>query len=252
MHRAGFARIGAGAKRLVSGSSMTDLLQTPRRFAWAHPAERETTLYLVRHGRTKGNVDRTLCGRLDVPLDDFGLLQAQSVADRLAREVRADALLSSPLLRAQQTAGFIAERSGLSAAIVEDLAEWNFGDFEGLTIAEVQNVAPEVLLALENLDDDDAGWPGGETRRVFHARVARVFREIASRRHGQSVIVVCHGGVLGSLAAQIHGVSPNDWTAFNIHNCSLSHLSLSAGGVDVIALNDIAHLADLIEADHGG
>jgi len=231
---------------------MTDLVQTRRHFSWQHPAERETTLYLVRHGRTQGNVDRMLCGRTDVPLDDFGTLQAQRVADRIGREIRADALLSSPLMRAQATAGFIGERTGLTATIVEDLAEWNFGDYEGRTLAEVQNVAPEVLLALENIDDDDAGWPGGESRRVFHARVARVFREIASMHHGQSVIVVCHGGVLGSLAAQIHGASPNDWAAFNIHNCSLSHLELSAEGVDVVMLNDIEHLADLIEEGAGG
>jgi broad specificity phosphatase PhoE len=182
----------------------------------------------------------------------MGLLQAQRVADRIAREVRADALLSSPLIRARRTAEFIGERSGMSATIVDDLAEWNFGDYEGRTIAEVQEVAPEVLQALENLDDDDAGWPGGESRRVFHARVAGVFREIARSHQGQSAIVVCHGGVLGSLAAQVHGVSPNDWTVFNILNCSLSHFMLSAGGVDVIKLNDVAHLADLIDDSQEG
>jgi probable phosphoglycerate mutase len=238
--------------RLASGSHMTELLQTSRRFAWDHPAERETTLYLVRHGRTKGNVDHTICGRLDLPLDDLGLLQAQRVADRIAREVRADALLSSPLIRARRTAEFIGERSGLTATIIDDLAEWNFGDYEGRTIAEVMEVAPEVLLALENLDDDEAGWPGGETRRVFHARVAGVFREIARSHHGQSAIVVCHGGVLGSLAAQVHGVSPNDWSVFNILNCSLSHFTLSSGVVDVIKFNDVEHLADLIDESREG
>jgi hypothetical protein len=50
---------------MANGFLMTDLLHTSRRFAWEHPAEQETTLYLVRHGRTKGIVDHTICGRLD-------------------------------------------------------------------------------------------------------------------------------------------------------------------------------------------
>ena len=181
---------------------MTDLVQARPRFRWPHPAERETTLYLVRHGRTKGNVDRTLCGRLDVPLDD--------------------------------------------------LAEWNFGDYEGKTLAEVMSTAPQVLKALENIEDDDVGWPGGEIRRKFHARVAGVFRQIAGDYHSQSVVVVAHGGVLGSLAAQIHGQQPNDWAAYNFHNCSLSHVSFSAEGVDVVMINDVAHLAELVEIRNGG
>lgn len=230
---------------------MTELVQSRRRYQWSHPASNETTLYLVRHGRTKGNVDRTLCGRLDVPLDDLGVLQAQRVADRIAREVKADVLLSSPLIRARQTAGHIRERNGLAVEMVEDLAEWNFGDYEGKTLAEVQAAAPHVLSALENLDDHEAGWPGGEIRRVFHARVAGVFRQIVTDYHGQSVIVVAHGGVLGSLAAQIHGTSPNDWQAFNFHNCSLTHFSLCAEGVDVVMINDVAHLAELVESGHG-
>jgi len=240
------------AMAMIPDFEMTELPRTRPRFSWTHPAERETTLYLVRHGRTQGNVDRTLCGRLDMPLDEFGTRQAQRIADRIAREVKADVLLSSPLIRARSTAAAIGERTGLTATIVPDLAEWHFGDFEGQTVTQVQSAAPEVLLALDNLDDDDAGWPGGETRRVFHGRVARVFREIALNHHGQTVIVVCHGGVLGSLAAQIHGVSPNDWSRFNIHNCSLSQFSLSAGGVDVVLLNDIEHLADLIEDSEAG
>ena len=150
-------------------------------------------------------------------------------------------------MRARMTAAAISAKTGMTATIVDDLAEWHFGDYEGQTIEQVQSAAPEVFLALENLDDDDAGWPGGETRRVFHARVAKVFRDIATTHHGRAVIVVCHGGVLGSLAAQIHGVSPNNWQAFNILNCSLSRLSLSTGAVDVMMLNDVAHLADLVE-----
>lgn len=231
---------------------MTDLVQARPRFRWPHPAERETTLYLVRHGRTKGNVDRTLCGRLDVPLDDLGLLQAQRVADRIAQEIRVDALLTSPLTRARQTAGFIAGQTGLRPTIIDDLAEWNFGDYEGKTLAEVMSTAPQVLKALENIEDDDVGWPGGEIRREFHARVAGVFRQIAGDYHSQSVVVVAHGGVLGSLAAQIHGQQPNDWAAYNFHNCSLSHVSFSAEGVDVVMINDVAHLAELVEIGNGG
>jgi broad specificity phosphatase PhoE len=231
---------------------MTDLVQARPRYRWPHPAERETTLYLVRHGRTKGNVDHTLCGRLDVPLDDLGLLQAQRVADRIAREIEADALLSSPLTRARQTAGFIADRTGLRAEIIDDLAEWNFGDYEGKTLAEVQAAAPHVLKALENIEDDEAGWPGGEIRREFHARVASVFRQIAGDYHSRSVVVVAHGGVLGSLAAQIHGKQPNDWAAYNFQNCSLTHVAFSAEGVDVVMINDVAHLAELFETENGG
>lgn len=225
---------------------MTELLETRPTYRWPRPVEHDATLYLVRHGRTKGNVDRTLCGRLDVPLDDLGTLQAERVAGRIARDIRADALLTSPLLRARQTAGFIANQTGLTASIIDDLAEWNFGDFEGKTIAEVQASAPHVLAALANLDDNEVGWPGGEIRREFHARVASVFGQIATNHRGQSVVVVAHGGVLGSLAAQMHGTQPNDWAAYNFQNCSLTHIELTVASVDVVMINDVAHIAELM------
>ena len=217
-----------------------------------HPAEGETTLYLVRHGRTSGNVQQLLHGATDVPLDALGLRQAHLIAERLATEVAADALLSSPLTRALTTARIIAARLGLTPEIRPELSEMDFGELEGLAVARIEAEHPELARRMYDLDDDDFAWPGGESRRDFHDRVLRAFQAILLDHPHRQVVVVAHGGVIGSFLAQVHGVSPNDWRLFQLVNCSLSHLHVTPHSTAVHVVNDAVHLQVLdAEPDDG-
>src|SRR5215216_4004089 len=92
-------------------------LLRPSRYPIRHPSGGRTTLYLVRHGRTLGNVQGILVGSTDVPLDELGIQQAHLVGERLATAVQADMLLSSPLQRARMTAEIIGRQMGLTPRI---------------------------------------------------------------------------------------------------------------------------------------
>ena len=217
----------------------------------AHPGGGETTLYLVRHGRTNGNALRQLHGATDLPLDPIGLRQAERIADRLAAEVRADALLTSPLSRALTTAEIIGQRMNLIPTIVPGLVEMNFGDLEGLTLEAVAERYPDLAIQALDMEDQDLIWPNGESRKQFHSRVRETFQEVLTTYANHAVIVVAHGGVLGSLLAQIEGRSPNDWRAYQLANCSLSHVDFLAQHTVVHFLNDSVHLDELMDEDGG-
>lgn len=217
----------------------------------AHPSGGETTLYLVRHGRTTGNALRQLHGATDLPLDPLGLRQAERIADRLAAEVRADALLTSPLSRALTTAEIIGRRMNLTPTIVPGLVEMNFGDLEGLTLEAVAERYPELAAQALDMEDDELAWPNGESRRQFHLRVRETFQDILTTHANHAVIVVAHGGVLGSLLAQIEGRSPNDWRAYQLTNCSLTHIDFLAQHTVVHFTNDVVHLDELTDPDGG-
>ncbi|MFL5760533.1 MAG: histidine phosphatase family protein [Thermomicrobiales bacterium] len=207
-----------------------------------HPAKGETSLYLVRHGQTESNVQKLLHGSTDVPLDPYGIRQAHLVAERLAKEVDADVLVSSPLNRALSTARIIGHRIGLEPHIKPGLSEMDFGAMEGTAIESIIEDYPEIALRLLDFDDFDLTWPKGESRRQFHTRVYATFQALLAEYASHSVIVVAHGGVIGSLIAQVEGVSPNNWLAYQIANCGLSHLHITADHTAVHCVSDVVHL----------
>ena len=214
----------------------------PSRHPVQHPAGGRTSLYLVRHGRTLGNVQRALCGWTDLPLDDLGLQQAQLVANRLGASVRADVLRTSPHQRALKTAGYISEQTGLEPVIRQNLKEWNFGQAEGMTFEVLSQRFPDIAVRFMDENDSDAGWPDGETRRQFHDRVYQEFLSILHDYHDHTLVVVAHGGFFGSLMSQVQGRSPNDWLAYDIKNCSVTHIEVSIEDTAVHLLNSVEHL----------
>ncbi len=216
-----------------------------------HPCGGRTTLYLVRHGRTQGNLERLLHGATDLPLDRLGLRQSQRVAERLAENHPADTLVTSPLQRARTTAEIIGARLGLVPKVVPGLVEMNFGDLEGVSFDELVAKHPELAQRALDLNDWDLAWPNGESRREFHIRVRRTFEEILTAYPAHRVIVVAHGGVLGSFLAQVEGRSPNDWRTYSLLNCSLTHVDVTPERVHIHLFNDCLHLDTLNEADEG-
>ncbi len=213
-----------------------------------HPAEGETTLYLIRHGRTESNVLRKFQGQLDTPLDTFGIKQAHLLAARVAGEIEADVLLSSPLQRALVTAQIVGASLGLEPIVIPELSEMDFGAMEGMTIDRLEAEHPEIAAGMYDNDDDDFGWPEGESRRDFHGRVRTVFQTILADYPDKRVVVVAHGGVIGSFIAQVEGVSPNDWRSRPISNCSLTHLHVTSEHTAVHLFNDAVHL-EVLDSD---
>jgi len=199
-------------------------------------------------------VQRVLVGSTDIPLDGLGVQQAHLVGERLAAAVQADVLLSSPLQRARVTAEIIGSKMDLTLRIRPNLTEWNFGAAEGLSFESIAMQHSDLAVRFADHEDFDVGWPEGESRRVFHDRVYNEFLEILTAFERHTLIVVAHGGVFGSLLAQIQGRSPNDPKSFDIRNCSVTHLEVSVDETAVHLLNDVEHLnglTDLLDGSGG-
>jgi broad specificity phosphatase PhoE len=145
-------------------------------------------VWLLRHAETEWSRDGRHTGRTDVPLTDEGRARARELGHRIAR--RAFALvLSSPLSRAIETA----ELAGLEPQLRDDLVEFDYGEYEGITTAQIRESRPDWYLWRD-------GSPKGETAEDVGRRVDRVIEE-ALRADGD-VALVAHGHVLRALAAR--------------------------------------------------
>ncbi len=163
-------------------------------------------LVLVRHAETAWSGLR-YCGRTDVPLTAAGEAAAAALGRELAASLPANVrIVSSPLLRARQTASVIASASGSDGFTVDDRwAETDFGTVEGMTFDELEASHPEIGLRLAR-GDAIVDWPGGETAKAMEERVTAAWREVIGQPG--SWVVVSHGGPLRVAIALTAGVDP--------------------------------------------
>jgi broad specificity phosphatase PhoE len=146
-----------------------------------------TRIFLVRHGETDWNLTRRLQGHSDRPLNETGREQARSLAAQLATE-EIEAVYSSDLSRAEETARIIAEARGLDVTTLPELRERHFGSWEGLTDEEIHQRFPEEIA--------DGVLGDGESRGELDGRVLRALNRIADQHSESTVVVVSHGGPL--------------------------------------------------------
>lgn len=152
-------------------------------------------LLLLRHGRTAWNESGRAQGHADIELDDTGHAQAEAAARHLAG-VRITALWASDLARARQTAGYLAERTGLPVTEDPRLREFDVGDRQGLTLAEFAERFPEGYAAWKR---GEALVPvnGGEGSEDVEARMVPALRAcLAALDHGETGLVVTHGAAM--------------------------------------------------------
>ena len=175
-----------------------------------------TRILLARHGETDWNLQRRVQGHSDTPLNETGRAQALALAETLAG-AELDAIYSSDLARARETARVVAERLGLSVSVLPELRERNFGTWEGLTDTEILARFPQAK---------SGSWGDAETKEEMTERVLGALRRIAAAHPGGRVLVVTHGGPVRSLLIEsgLDGRGP-------IGNCSLYEVRLRDGRV---------------------
>ncbi|MCL2541058.1 MAG: histidine phosphatase family protein [Nocardioidaceae bacterium] len=168
-------------------------------------------LWLARHGATEWSRDGRHTSTTDLPLLPEGEAAARALAPRLAGQVFAQ-VLTSPLERARRTA----ELAGFPGAEVDDdLVEWRYGDYEGLTTQQIRASAPGWSVF-------SAPCPGGETADQVADRLDRVV-ERARSTPGRT-LVFAHGHCLRVLAARWLGLPPSDGRLFRLDTATLSVL----------------------------
>jgi broad specificity phosphatase PhoE len=167
---------------------------------------------LVRHGETEWTRSGRHTGSTDIPLTDYGREQARAAGERIAALSFA-LVLSSPLSRALDTARL----AGLGDDVQtrDDLREWDYGDYEGLTSKEIRAQRPDWYLF-------DDGCPGGETAAEVGERVDRVIAEASAA--GGDVALFGHGHCLRVLTARWLGLPPAQGGRFALGTATVSVL----------------------------
>lgn len=161
-------------------------------------------LYLVRHGETSYNAEKRLQGQLDVPLNEKGVRQAEALGVWLKnRGMKFDALYTSRLSRAYETARMIGDTLGLEPAVIGGVEEIYFGCFQGHTFDECARLYPEAYADyLIHLAASNAH--GGETGREVMERAREAILALPEAKDG-AALVVCHGAVIGYLRGAVMG-----------------------------------------------
>jgi broad specificity phosphatase PhoE len=149
-----------------------------------------TTLYLIRHGETPWNVEGRYQGQLDPPLNNHGRQQAQATATKLA-PLGFDAIYSSDLARASQTAEALTALTGLPVQLDSRLREINQGDWQGVLIGDIRARWPTEIAGWE-ADPWHHHPPGGETLQHVQARLFAAIGDIAARHQNAKVAVFSH------------------------------------------------------------
>jgi probable phosphoglycerate mutase len=178
---------------------------------------------LLRHGRTEWNATGRFQGQLDSPLDSIGQAQAEAAAIAVA-PMGADALITSDLVRALDTAKAVAAESGLDVNVDERLREIHLGEWQGLTRAEARARFPEEYTRWQAGEDARRG--GGETYAEVGARAAESIEEWLGRLGpGALVVAVTHGGTARATIGTMLGMEPDTWWRLSpLSNCRWSLL----------------------------
>ena len=163
-----------------------------------HRDDAGTTRFgLLRHTETVWNRERRIQGQKDSPLTANGTATARRLGVRLAARSW-DRIVTSDLARAVQTGRLINETLKLPSASMASLEEMDWGEWTGLTLAQIRAADPERLALLE-ADFWNHGPPGGETRGQLFARIRDALLAMARRHRHERILVVVHGGVLKAL-----------------------------------------------------
>jgi broad specificity phosphatase PhoE len=195
-----------------------------------------TTILLARHGESDWNHAGRWQGLADRPLTELGREQAAALAERL-RDTELDAVYSSDLRRARDTAEVVAAEHGLDVTAVPGLREVDVGSWSGLTRTEAQTRFPD---GYERWIAGGEGWDDGETYDQLGQRVVAALLQLAAVHEGGRILVVAHGGTIRAIHAAALGI---DVSAYR-----RSHRVEPNGGLSAVEIEE-GRVAELSRPD---
>ncbi|AOS65409.1 acid phosphatase [Actinoalloteichus hymeniacidonis] len=188
-----------------------------------------STIYLLRHGETEWSAAGRHTGITDVELTDRGRNQARRAGELLG-ELRGDAeeplVLISPRSRATQTA----ELAGLRGTVLPELAEWDYGDYEGLTTPEIRTRVPDWTVWTHPI-------PGGESADQVGDRADGVAALARRQAGGRDIVLVAHGHLLRVFLARALGLPPTEGVRFYLRTAAVSILGEERSVTQLLGLN---------------
>ncbi len=182
-------------------------------------------IYFVRHGETDWNLERRLQGQSDIPLNEFGRSLAMKTEEKM-REIPFDHVISSPLIRAYETAEILIGNRDLKIEVDERMTEISFGEFEGLCCAEEGYNIPDPDFIDFFKNPEQYGAPkGGETILEFQQRLQAFMTELYQNEKftDRTILIAAHGATIRGILSWIKGNSLKDFWQGGVHkNCAVS------------------------------
>lgn len=195
-------------------------------------------LLLIRHGQSEGNAAGVLQGQLDYGLSDLGRRQAEATGAALRGEA-VTRLVTSPLLRAADTAAILAAHLGLDWEPEPRLTEYDIGHAAGLTGPELGARFPGITSAY--VSGRRPEFPGEEGRATFFARISGLLKSWSAA--DGAIVAVGHGGVIGAFCYAVTGADYERPGLFRVANCSVTEIVTDRSGTPVLRRqNDTCHL----------
>jgi len=198
------------------------------------------TFIIIRHGYSQFNKEKRFTGQLNIPLDEIGISQAEATAKYVLENFNIDAIYSSDLNRAYNTAKPIADALKLPIITQKNLREINLGYWQGKTPVQVQEEFPETY----KIHTETPGltiFDGGESYMEARKRAAKAISEIAEENDGKTVVVAAHGGIIRSLLWEWNQLGDVSETV-NIPNASVTVVNYDKGKVDFLLSGYDKHL----------
>lgn len=184
------------------------------------------TLYIVRHGQTEWNVKELTQGETDIPLNSEGIKQAKKLRKKL-KDLDYDAVFSSDLIRAKQTAETINLEKKLAIKTTKALRERRYGKLEGTPYREMREFHDTWEKLNKTERENYRPYEGYETDEEIIGRYITFLREVAVLYSGKNVLIVSHGGVMRVL---LNHLTDNTYLTGSISN--LAYIKLESDGVD--------------------
>ena len=199
-------------------------------------------LILARHGETMWNVGKVFRGRADVNLNEVGIKQAELLGKHLCNW-DLEAIYSSPVKRALDTANIVARCVEVAVCIAEGLTDFDFGEWQSLSEQEVKRLYPDILNEWQS-SPHKVRMPGGENLDDVTKRTAEVVDEVLSRHHG-NVLLVSHRVVLKVLICSLLGLDNSHFWNISQDVCGLTIFDYVDGRFVLTKHNDTSHLREL-------
>ncbi len=210
----------------------------------------ETRVLVIRHGETAWNIEGRWQGHLDSSLTENGNRQARALAQSMVN-FKFEALYCSDLGRALETANYVSKAT--KKKIIEDqrLRERGLGIFEGLTTKEMIKRYPKEFEAFQKFETSDPEFAveGAESLQQRSDRNIACFNDIADKHQGETIVVVCHGGVVDSLFRYVINLPLVEPRNYKILNSGKSLFSCQNGNWQLLTFGDISHLQNLQTLD---
>ena len=171
-------------------------------------------LYFVRHGQTYWNVDNKICGATDIALTPLGHEQAIRTGEEILKsEIQFDEIISSPLVRASETARHISEITKKPMRLDSRLTEQNFGKYESTA-----RDGKEFQLAKEHFADR---YGSGESMLHLAQRIYNLIDEIKADPDERTYLLVAHNGIARVVESYFHSMSNREYASFGVRNCAV-------------------------------